>query len=120
MVAEKIVSALSKPFHIRGHELHIGASIGIASYPRDAKDVDTLMKYGDIAMYRVKGSGRQGYRFFSPEMHALSVEHQSIANALHHAIDRQEFHMEYQPIVKVSTGKMIAMETLIRWQHPEF
>lgn len=120
VVAEKLIAALSKPFDVAGHELHIGASIGIAAYPKDGRDGETLLKYGDIAMYRVKSSGRNSYRFFSSEMHDSSVEQLSLASALHRAVERQETSVEFQPLVNVSSGKIIGMEALLRWKHPEF
>lgn len=119
IVAEKLIAAISKPFEIDGHSLHVGASIGIASYPRDAQDVDTLMKYGDTAMYRVKNSGRNSYRFFSQEMHQFSVEHQKIADALHGALERHETSLDYQSVVDVVSGKIVGMEALLRWKNPE-
>ncbi len=119
VVAEKLLSALTEPFEVFGHELHIGASIGMASYPKDGRDADTILKYADTAMYRVKNSGRNSYRFFSQDMHESSVEHQAIANALHGALERKETSLLYQPIVNVKTGKTIGMEALLRWNHPK-
>lgn len=119
VVAEKLISALAAPFEVFGHELHIGASIGMASYPKDSRNPDTILKYADTAMYRVKNSGRNSYRFFSHDMHESSVEHQTIANALHGAVERQETSVVYQPLVNVKTGKTIGMEALLRWNHPK-
>lgn len=119
-VAEKLIAAVSEPFEIRGHELHVGASVGISVYPKDGSDAETLLKYGDTAMYRAKDSGRNGYRFFSPEMHASSVERQSLTNALHRALERQETAVVYQPIVQAGSGKVLGMEALLRWNHPEY
>lgn len=119
VVAEKLISALAEPFEVFGHELHIGASIGMASYPKDSRSADTILKYADTAMYRVKNSGRNSYRFFSQDMHESSVEHQTIANALHGALERHETSVLYQPLVNVKTGKTIGMEALLRWNHPK-
>ncbi|MDQ1343559.1 MAG: hypothetical protein QG650_278 [Patescibacteria group bacterium] len=118
-VAEKIVLVLSEPFELRGHEVHIGASIGIATYPKDAPDAESLMKFGDIAMYQVKNSGRHGYRFFSSEMHETSLERQIMANALHHAVEKGELSVEFQSIVDTSGTNMLGMEALLRWKNPE-
>ena len=119
VVAEKLIAAISQPFSVQGHSLHVGASIGIASYPNDAKDSGTIMKFADSAMYEVKNSGRNSYRFFSKDMHEASVEHQKIANALHDALERGEMFLRYQPLVSVKTGKTIGMEALLRWDNPE-
>ena len=119
VVAEKLIAALAAPFEVFGHELHIGASIGMASYPKDSRNPDTILKYADTAMYRVKNSGRNSYRFFSQDMHDSSVEHQTIANALHGALERQETSVVYQPLVNVKSGKTIGMEALLRWNHPK-
>ena len=119
VVAEKLIATISQPFEIDGHSLHIGASVGIAAYPRDAKDAGTLLKYADTAMYGVKTSGRNSYRFFSPDMHESSVEHQVIANALHYALERQEMSVAYQPLMNVKSGKTIGMEALLRWNNPK-
>jgi diguanylate cyclase (GGDEF)-like protein/PAS domain S-box-containing protein len=118
-VAEKMIESLSETFLIEGREIHIGASIGIATYPKDAKDADALLKYGDIAMYQVKGSGRNGFQFFSPEMHEASVEGRKYANALRHAIERKEFSLNYQRIVDPKTEKVLGMEALLRWNNEE-
>lgn len=101
LVAEKLIAAISRSFSIKGHVLHIGASIGIASYPNDAGDGRTIMKFADSAMYEVKNSGRNSYRFFSKDMHEASMEHQKIANALHDALGRNEMSLQYQPLVNV-------------------
>lgn len=119
IVAEKLIAAISQPFEIQGHSLHVGASVGIAAYPRDAKDSGTLLKYADTAMYGVKTAGRNSYRFFSPDMHESSVEHQVIAGALHYALERQEMSVAYQPLVNVKSGKTIGMEALLRWNNPK-
>lgn len=119
IVAEKLIAALSEPFDVFGHELHIGASVGIATYPKDGRNGEAILKYADIAMYRVKNSGRNSYRFFSPEMHESSVEHQTIANALHNALERHEMSVAYQPLVNAKSGKTIGMEALLRWNNPK-
>lgn len=117
IVAEKLIAAISQPFEIGGHSLHVGASVGIAAYPRDAKDRGTLMKYADTAMYRVKNSGRNSYRFFSQDMHDSSMEHQTIANALHDALEKGETSVAYQPLINFKSGKTIGMEALLRWNN---
>lgn len=123
-VAKKIINALALPFRIQEQkkelEVFIGSSIGIAMYPDDADDSSKLQKYADMAMYKVKNNGRNAFHFYSDGMQASSEEYQLIVTALHHAIERQEFSMVYQPIVDTTTGNIVSMEALLRWKHPEF
>lgn len=119
VTAEKILLSLAKPYSIDQHELHLSASIGIATYPEDGTDVTTLMKNADAAMYHAKSSGRGNHQFFKQEMNLRAIERQSIENGLHQAMERQEFVMHYQPKVDLETGTVVGAEALIRWQHPE-
>ncbi|NRH20838.1 EAL domain-containing protein [Candidatus Gracilibacteria bacterium] len=118
-VATKIINFLGKPFVIHGHEMFIGSSIGIALYPEDTRNIDDLQRLADLAMYSVKNNGRNDYSFYSIEMQKSSQEYQMIITALHHAIEREEFSMVYQPIVNVRSGKIEGMEALLRWNQPE-
>jgi diguanylate cyclase (GGDEF)-like protein/PAS domain S-box-containing protein len=117
--AEKILEALRSPHHINGHELHISGSIGIVTYPDDGTDVETLMKRADTAMYDAKEAGRDTYQFFKPEMNARAIERQSLERSLHHAIERQELILHYQPKLGLATRDIIGVEALIRWDHPQ-
>lgn len=118
-VALKIIATLAEPFYIHGHEIYVTPSIGISIYPNDTKDIEVLQKYADIAMYSVKSQGRNGYHFYSQGMQKRSEEYQITATALHHAIERDEFSIAYQPLVDIATGKITGMEALLRWQQPE-
>ncbi len=118
-VAVKIISSLAEPFDIQWHEIYIGSSIGISMYPDDADNIGNLQMYADMAMYSVKQHGRNGYHFYSPGMKKSSEEDQMIITALHHAIERGEFSMVYQPIMDIRSGQIESMESLLRWKHPE-
>jgi diguanylate cyclase (GGDEF)-like protein len=114
--ANKILLTLASPHLLGGEELHIGCSIGMSVYPDDGQDADTLIKNADAAMYHAKDSGRNNCQFFKPEMHKKAVVRQSMEGNLHHAVDREEFLLHYQPKVDLDTGEIKGVEALIRWQ----
>lgn len=118
-VARKVLDVLQQPWIINGHEFHITASIGIAIYPNDGEDAETLMKHADIAMYRAKEQGRNNYQLYTPAMNARIMERQAMENSLRHALEREEFTVYYQPQVHTGTGRITGAEALVRWQHPE-
>ena len=117
-IADKIVEELRLPFHVAGQDFHTTASIGIAVFPRDGDTADILLKNADIAMYKVKESGRNAYRFFSPEMNAGYHERLNLENDLRQAVERSEFEVYYQPQYSVVRGCIVGMEALVRWHHP--
>ena len=117
--AQKILAALARSHRIDSHDLHIGASIGISIYPDDGGDGETLIKCADSAMYHAKESGRNTYKFFEQSMNVRAVERQSIEGGLRNALARHEFVLHYQPKINLHSGKIIGVEALIRWQHPE-
>ncbi|WP_407307694.1 EAL domain-containing protein [Desulfosporosinus sp. SB140] len=119
-IAEKLLNEYTKPFNIEGHELTITPSIGIAVYPKDGQDLDTLYKCADIAMYFTKQGGRNSYRFFMPDMKEHSVRQLELENALRRALERQELQLYYQPQIAPQGEKFIGVEALLRWQHPKF
>jgi len=119
IVAQKLLSSLSEPFMVKTYELHTGASIGISIYPDDGHDAATLMKNSDTAMYHAKESGRNNYQFFAAHMNAMAAERHSLETKLRHALERDEFLLYYQPIVRCESGAVIGTEALLRWQQPE-
>jgi diguanylate cyclase (GGDEF)-like protein/PAS domain S-box-containing protein len=118
-VAEKILRLLAQPFLIEGHEVRVTASIGIAIYPDDGSDFDTLMKLCDIAMYFAKESGRATYRLYTQAMKDNSADRLAIEAELARAVDEQQFELHYQPQVRLDGERIIGAEALIRWRHPE-
>jgi len=119
IVAQKLISVLDEPFLILGHELQIGASIGISIFPDDAFDAETLLRYADIAMYRAKQSDNDSYVYFSHEMNQKSLDRLKIEAGLKRALDRHELLLYYQPKVALDGGHIVGAEALVRWQHPE-
>ena len=119
VVTRKILEALAPTFNIEGKELSTSSSIGIAVFPDDGRDIDTLLKRADTAMYHAKEAGRNAYSFFTEQMNLDAVEHQQVRVGLLHAMERGEFRLHYQPQIDINSGKVIGAEALIRWQHPE-
>jgi diguanylate cyclase (GGDEF)-like protein/PAS domain S-box-containing protein len=117
--AAKILTALSAPLYIDQHELHITASIGIATYPDDGREAEGLLKHADLAMYHAKSNGSNNYQFFEAGMNARAAERQSLESDLRHAIEREQFVLHYQSKVDLATGAIIGVEALLRWAHPE-
>ncbi|WP_445371177.1 EAL domain-containing protein [Methylomonas sp. HW2-6] len=119
VIAQKLLDAISEPFRIEHHDLIMSASIGVALYPDDGEDLETLSKSADTAMYRVKLEGRHGCRFFTPEMHANSARNLQLVTGLRHALERGELELHYQPQLSLKTDKITGAEALLRWRHPE-
>lgn len=118
-ISEKILERLAESFEIEGHDLSISISIGIAVYPDDARDFDTLLKKADTAMYIAKEAGRNTYRFYTEQMNVDAVEHLHLRANLRRALERDEFSLYYQPQISLASGAVIGAEALIRWNHPE-
>jgi diguanylate cyclase (GGDEF)-like protein/PAS domain S-box-containing protein len=119
VVAQKVLRLLDAPFDLTGQEGHISSSIGIALYPVDAGDAQTLLRLADAAMYRAKHMGRNGCQFHSEVVNAQAFERLALENALRHALERDEFVLHYQPIFSATTGRLVAAEALLRWRHPD-
>jgi diguanylate cyclase (GGDEF)-like protein len=118
-IAEQLLELLSTPFQTKHLELVVTPSIGIAMFPVDGRDFDTLFKCADTAMQRAKKSGRNHYRVFTPEMSIGSARNLLLENALRHAIERGELQLRYQPQVSLSDGRLTGAEVLLRWRHPD-
>ena len=118
-VAEHLLRALRAPFALNEHLLHVNASIGISIFPMDSTDPTTLIRYADNAMYHAKEAGRADYVFFTSELNVRVSELFSLSNELRQALERQEFVLHYQPQIDLATGRLMGVEVLIRWQHPE-
>jgi diguanylate cyclase (GGDEF)-like protein len=119
VVAEKIIDSLRLPFMVGEHEVFVGASIGITLYRPGHDNRDVLLEKADVAMYHAKERGRNNYQFYSSEMDEVAYERLVMENHLRHALDRNEFILYYQPQIAVEGGRVTAVETLLRWQHPE-
>ncbi|TNC96337.1 MAG: PAS/PAC sensor-containing diguanylate cyclase/phosphodiesterase [Gallionellaceae bacterium] len=118
-VVNKLLDVIAKPYQVEQYELNITASIGIALYPEDGTDMESLSRNADTAMYRAKQEGQNGYRFFTAEMQVRSARKMQLANALRHALDRKQLQLVYQPQLSMHAGSVIGAEALLRWQHPE-
>jgi EAL domain-containing protein (putative c-di-GMP-specific phosphodiesterase class I) len=118
-IATKIISTFAEPWIIYGHEFYIHSSIGISIYPEDGEDPETLIRNADLAMYHAKEQGRNNYQFYNPAMNTKAFERMVLENSLHHALERSEFVIHYQPQVDLRTGKISGLEALVRWSHPE-
>ncbi|NWB90625.1 EAL domain-containing protein [Pseudomonas agarici] len=118
-LAAKILSALVEPYHLDGNEVRISASIGISTYVQDIDNADTLLVQADMALYRSKENGRNQYHFHSEEIDQEVADRVAIANDLRQAIAHNELELHYLPEVDLASGKILGMEALVRWNHPE-
>jgi len=118
-VAQRILEALAKPIKLDNHEVFVSASIGISIYPNDGEDAEALFMHADTAMYHAKDAGKNNYQFFIPSMNAAAHGRMSMESNLHKALERKEFVLHYQPQVDSGNERIVGMEALIRWNHPE-
>ena len=119
MVAQRLVDTLGEPVTVQGTEVFVGGSVGVAMYPDDGQDIDTLLMNADTAMYRAKAAGRGGFQLYDRSMNARALDRLRMETRLRRALERDEFVLHYQPRVNVMTGEIVGAEALIRWQHPE-
>ena len=117
-VADKILQVLAERYCIGGSELHSSASIGLAFYPNDGKDGDTLMKNADTAMYHAKSMGRNNVQFFTAEMNQTAVKRLMLDHDLRLAVETKQFELHYQPQLDSRDGRIVGVEALVRWRHP--
>jgi diguanylate cyclase (GGDEF)-like protein len=118
-IATKVLEALKAPIAIDGREFVVTSSAGIAVYPADGGDGETLIRNADTAMYRAKDSGRNTYQYYASMMNHRAVQALELENGLRRAVEKQEFILYYQPLVDVPTGTVFGVEALLRWQHPQ-
>ena len=119
VVARKILETLAKPFNLDGHEIFVTPSIGIAFYPLDAANKEDLLKNADSATSHAKLQGGNCYRFYSREMNTVVSQRLNLETSLRHALEREEFVLYYQPQIGLGDNRIVGMEALLRWQHPE-
>jgi diguanylate cyclase (GGDEF)-like protein/PAS domain S-box-containing protein len=119
VLARKLVASLKAPFHIEGHELFVSLSVGAALYPDHGEAGDALIKYADIAMYHAKDQGRNGYCLYATALDTRLNGQLDIRAGLRRALERGEFEVHYQPQVEIASERVIGMEALVRWRHPD-
>lgn len=117
-IAEKILATAAEPLLMAGHEMHITASIGITVFPIDDENLESLLRNADTAMYRAKELGKNNFQFYTAQMNALIRERMDTENLLRHALKKNELLLHYQPLISLATGKIVAAEALLRWNHP--
>jgi diguanylate cyclase (GGDEF)-like protein len=118
-LAQRLINATSTPFVIENHEIHSSICIGVAIAPQHGVTADQLMKCADIALYRAKAQGRNTWRLFDAEMDVQIQARRALEIDLHRALTAGEFHIDYQPLIKLATNEVVGMEALVRWTHPD-
>ncbi len=118
-VADKLLHSLAEPLVVDGHTLKVSTSIGISLYPMDGGDTDTLLQRADMALYQAKAGGRNNYQFFTVEMNVRARDRLQLEQGLGQALECGEFTLHYQPQIDCVTGRVVAVEALLRWRHPE-
>jgi diguanylate cyclase (GGDEF)-like protein/PAS domain S-box-containing protein len=119
LIAEKVLGSLARPFDIDGQDVFVTASVGISMYPRDGDHGEILLRYADMAMYRVKEHGRNSVRQFMPEMGVTAISRMNMEGSMRRGLERGEFKLHYQPKIELATQRIVGVEALVRWQHPQ-
>jgi diguanylate cyclase (GGDEF)-like protein/PAS domain S-box-containing protein len=117
--AGRLMDVMATAFVVQGHSLNVSCSVGISIFPEHGTDCETLIKNADAAMYGAKDRGRNNFRFFAEDMNVPALERLSLERSLRFALEREEMFLVYQPQMDVATGRIIGLEALLRWQHPE-
>jgi diguanylate cyclase (GGDEF)-like protein len=116
--ANRVIETLAQPIQLGAQEVFVSASIGIVLFPRDGEDIDTLLKNADVAMYHAKSEGRNRYAFYRDSMRRATAERLSLEHDLRRAIEAQQFELHFQPQIDLQSGRIVALEALVRWNHP--
>lgn len=118
-IAQNIIRNMSTPFHIAGEEIYLSASVGITIYPRDATNLDDLIKHADQAMYVAKGLGRNRFSYFTPDLQTAALARMRMTSDLRAALAENQLQVYFQPIVDIQTGQIKKAEALVRWPHAQ-
>jgi diguanylate cyclase (GGDEF)-like protein/PAS domain S-box-containing protein len=118
-IARRILDLLANPFHLDDHELYLTASIGISVFPADGSDVETLVRNADAAMYHAKERGKNTFHFYTEALNIAAVERMTLESGLRRALEHEELVAYYQPCVDIRTGRIVSVEALVRWRHPD-
>jgi diguanylate cyclase (GGDEF)-like protein/PAS domain S-box-containing protein len=119
VILDRLIFSMKTPFVVSGSEINVTLSLGISLYPDDGDSVGVLMSNADMAMYEAKRSGRNAFRFFTPKLNEQIQYRMVLESRLRHALDENQFYLVYQPVIRLSDGAMVGVETLLRWYNPE-
>ena len=119
VLAERVVAAIAEPFDLEGEQVFTGTSIGITVYPNDDTDPDQLFKNADLALYQAKMEGRSNYRLYDPVLNEQIHARKALEQDIRQALDQGDFYLNYQPQIEIATGRMVGVEALVRWNHPQ-
>jgi diguanylate cyclase (GGDEF)-like protein/PAS domain S-box-containing protein len=119
LFAQKLLGLMSRPVEVDNRSLQVTASVGVATFPEDGSDAETLTRNADAAMYRAKDNGGNTFELCTPELTAMAVERLELQNGMRVALEKDEFVLHYQPLVSLGSGRIVGLEALVRWQHPQ-